>query len=107
MFVPGAARSTQSPRLEKDARPSLPLVALTAITFGYAAGYCRLEGDRVFPSLPAAATTSAPLLDARLTAFLRMSDSPGPPNERLTTSAWWSTLQFMPLIILESLAFSF
>jgi hypothetical protein len=33
MFVPGAARSTQSPRLEVLASLSFSLVALTAMTF--------------------------------------------------------------------------
>ena len=57
MFVPGAARSTQSPRLEKLAILPSVVVALTAITCGYAAGYC----GTFVPSLPAAATTTSAL----------------------------------------------
>jgi hypothetical protein len=38
MFVPGAARSTQLPRLEKWASSPSASMALTAITFEYAAG---------------------------------------------------------------------
>src|ERR671911_648189 len=66
MSVPGAARSTQSPRLEKRASLPSAVVALTAITFEYAAGY----RGTLPPSLPAAATTIAPPPYARLTAVL-------------------------------------
>src|SRR5919199_734117 len=92
MFVPGAARSTHLPRLEKRASSSFEFVALTAIAEGYAAGYGRL----VVRSLPAAATTTAPLATASLTAFWSTLESPGPPSERFTTSAPLCTLHFMP-----------
>src|SRR5215208_2168250 len=98
MFIPGAARSTQSPRLEKRASPPFALVALTAITFEYAAGY---RGTFV-PSLPAAATTTTSRPYARLTAVLSTLEFADPPSERFTTSAPWFTLQLMPSTIRES-----
>ncbi len=56
MSTPGAATSTQVPKLEKDARLSSSSVAPTAITFAYAAGYIRV----LELLLPAAATTTTP-----------------------------------------------
>ena len=54
---PGAAISTHLPKLDQLYRPSLPLLAATERTPGYAAGKFRA----VRPALPAAATTTTPL----------------------------------------------
>src|SRR5215217_8839475 len=95
MSVPGAARSTQSPRLEKRASLPSAVVALTAIAFEYAAGY---RGTFV-PSLPAAATTTAPPAFARLTAVDTTLEYPDQPTDKFITSEPWFTLQLMTFTI--------
>lgn len=69
--------------MEYDASDSSGSSALTASTPPYAAGY----ETEPLPSLPAAATTSAPWLAAYVTAFCIVFVYPPPPSERLMTSA--------------------
>ncbi len=59
--TPGAATSTSRPTFEKLARPSVRVVAATPITFWQLAG---ASAPSLLPSLPAAATSTAPLLHA-------------------------------------------
>jgi hypothetical protein len=65
--VPGAARSTQSPELEKGSAASRSSVAPTVSTCGYDAGYT--SGLPSSPLFPAAATTMQPARTAAKIAF--------------------------------------
>src|SRR3569833_2011793 len=82
MFTPGAATSTSAFAFENEARASFEAVAATDTTSGYAAGYSSVES----PSLPAAATTSAPLPPAYafVTAVWSVVESPPPSDIEIT-----------------------
>src|SRR5829696_6039951 len=62
MSVPGAATSTQVPKLESPARVSSGWVLATERTLGQAPGHCW----KLLPLLPAVATSTTPLFHALL-----------------------------------------
>src|SRR5438105_7879400 len=83
------------PKFENEARASLASVAATARTFAQSAG----EKASCTPSLPAAATTTAPLPTAYETAFCSaLSHCPTEPTLRLMTRAPWSADQVIALM---------
>src|SRR3954469_2215561 len=97
MFVPGAASSTSALCVEDGARTSEEVVLATEITSGNAAGY----SSWVPPVFPAAATISAPAVDAFCTAPWSSSGR-SVTSDMLMILTWFPTSQLMQAATLES-----
>src|SRR5437763_8924445 len=94
--TPGAAMSTKEPCPDLAQRDPDASVALTPITFGYAAGYGVGFLSSGLPRSPAAATTTEPAFRARCTACASCGLSATATATQIT-GICWSTAQLMPL----------
>ena len=96
MLSPGANRSTQVPRLEKEARKSPIVDAPTVIAWLTRAGDCAQASPALFP---AAATVVTPEATRDRTAVSSEADA-APPRLRLATAGelWFARTQSIPAI---------
>src|SRR3954464_2526106 len=97
-LTPGAKRSTQEPKLEKDARRSVVSVAPTVRAAGTRAGEVVQASALLLPAATAIVTLSAM---TRWTAASTLLLTP-PPRLMLATAGplvWWATTQSRPAMM--------